>query len=54
MIGGQDEGSCGESGIDETPQEQKRRGGSKSCTESNSGVTSDSPSIIYPICSSLD
>ncbi|MFP7732526.1 hypothetical protein ACLHDF_03715 [Priestia aryabhattai] len=28
MIGGQGEDSCGKSGIDETPQEQKRRGGS--------------------------
>ncbi|MFY2251154.1 hypothetical protein ACOSZH_14765 [Priestia megaterium] len=28
MIGGQDEDSCGNSGIDETPQECKRRGGS--------------------------
>ncbi|MED3957916.1 hypothetical protein P4605_11345 [Priestia aryabhattai] len=28
MIGGQDEDSCGKSGIDETPQESKRRGGS--------------------------
>ncbi|MGG2089563.1 hypothetical protein ABFY59_21540 [Priestia aryabhattai] len=28
MIGGQGEDSCGKSGIDETPQEHKRRGGS--------------------------
>ncbi|WP_276319793.1 hypothetical protein [Priestia megaterium] len=28
MIGEQDEDSCGKSGIDETPQERKRRGGS--------------------------
>ncbi|MBY0090658.1 MULTISPECIES: hypothetical protein [Priestia] len=28
MIGGRDEGSCGKSGTDETPQERKRRGGS--------------------------
>ncbi|MGG0464058.1 hypothetical protein [Priestia aryabhattai] len=28
MIGGRDEGSCGKSGTDETPQEYKRRGGS--------------------------
>ncbi|MFP7734821.1 hypothetical protein ACLHDF_15675 [Priestia aryabhattai] len=28
MIGGQDEDSCGKSGIGETPQERKRRGGS--------------------------
>ncbi|MGG2088060.1 hypothetical protein ABFY59_13830 [Priestia aryabhattai] len=28
MIGEQDEDSCGNSGIDETPQERKRRGGS--------------------------
>ncbi|MGG0591648.1 hypothetical protein ABEY80_17600 [Priestia megaterium] len=28
MIGGEGEDSCGKSGIDETPQERKRRGGS--------------------------
>ncbi|MEJ9310958.1 hypothetical protein P4655_06275 [Priestia megaterium] len=28
MIGGQGEGSCGKSGIGETPQERKRRRGS--------------------------
>ncbi|MDE8673637.1 hypothetical protein ABEY63_12060 [Priestia aryabhattai] len=28
MIGEQDEDSCRNSGIDETPQERKRRGGS--------------------------
>ncbi|WP_269091629.1 hypothetical protein [Priestia megaterium] len=28
MIGGQDEDSCGKSGIGETPQERKLRGGS--------------------------
>ncbi|WP_286676960.1 hypothetical protein [Priestia megaterium] len=28
MIGGQDEDSCGKSGIGETPQERKQRGGS--------------------------
>ncbi|MBY0198010.1 MULTISPECIES: hypothetical protein [Priestia] len=28
MIGGQDEDSCGKSGLSETPQERKRRGGS--------------------------
>ncbi|MEC1069224.1 hypothetical protein [Priestia megaterium] len=28
MIGGQDEDSCGKSGIGETPQARKRRGGS--------------------------
>ncbi|MFS0902204.1 hypothetical protein AB3N02_03930 [Priestia aryabhattai] len=28
MIGGQGEDSCGKSGIGETPQERKRRGGS--------------------------
>ncbi|MED3922265.1 hypothetical protein P4629_24075 [Priestia aryabhattai] len=28
MIGGQGEDSCGNSEIDETPQEHKRRGGS--------------------------
>ncbi|MBX4159839.1 MULTISPECIES: hypothetical protein [Priestia] len=28
MIGEQDEDSCGKSGLSETPQERKRRGGS--------------------------
>ncbi|MFE3897119.1 MULTISPECIES: hypothetical protein [unclassified Priestia] len=28
MIGGQDEDSCGKSGLSEIPQEQKQRGGS--------------------------
>ncbi|WP_285845456.1 hypothetical protein [Priestia megaterium] len=28
MIGEQDEDSCGNSGMNETPQERKRRGGS--------------------------
>ncbi|MDC0703696.1 hypothetical protein ACEWPB_18735 [Priestia megaterium] len=28
MVGGQDEDSCGKSGIGETPQERMRRGGS--------------------------
>ncbi|MDY0942465.1 MULTISPECIES: hypothetical protein [Priestia] len=28
MMGGQGEDSCGKSGIDETPQERKERGGS--------------------------
>ncbi|MDP1438660.1 hypothetical protein [Priestia megaterium] len=28
MVGGQGEDSCGKSGIDESPQERKRRGGS--------------------------
>ncbi|WP_082178505.1 hypothetical protein [Priestia megaterium] len=28
MIGGQGEDSCGKSGLGETPQERKRRGGS--------------------------
>ncbi|MEJ9304743.1 hypothetical protein ABEW33_08870 [Priestia megaterium] len=28
MIGGQDENSCGKSGVGETPQEGTRRGGS--------------------------
>ncbi|MGE7716060.1 hypothetical protein [Priestia megaterium] len=28
MIGERDEGPCGKSGTDETPQERKRRGGS--------------------------
>ncbi|MBY0199340.1 hypothetical protein H7U05_18760 [Priestia megaterium] len=28
MIGERDEGSCGKSGTDETPQERKRQGGS--------------------------
>ncbi|MED3937012.1 hypothetical protein [Priestia megaterium] len=29
MIGERDEGSCGKSGTDETPQERKRQGGSE-------------------------
>ncbi|MBY0062554.1 MULTISPECIES: hypothetical protein [Priestia] len=48
MIGVQGADSCGESGIGETPQERKRRGGSaagrprkaKPCTEINRGVAS--------------
>ncbi|MBT2254027.1 hypothetical protein [Priestia megaterium] len=48
MIGGQDEDSCGKSGIGETPQK------AKSCTEINSGVKSNPYEFINPICSSLD
>ncbi|MDD9782163.1 MULTISPECIES: hypothetical protein [Priestia] len=32
MIGGQGEDSCGKSGIGETPQERKRRGGSSAAS----------------------
>ncbi|MDG0058873.1 hypothetical protein [Priestia sp. P5] len=46
MIGGKGEDSCGKSGIDETPQERKRRGGSSAArgkqqpfTEITSSVT---------------
>ncbi|MCM3794957.1 MULTISPECIES: hypothetical protein [Priestia] len=41
MIGGQDEDSCGKSGIGETPQK------AKSCTEINSGVSSDLAHFSY-------
>ncbi|MHA2959447.1 hypothetical protein [Priestia megaterium] len=48
MIGGQDEDSCGKSGLGETPQGAKatrrltsRPRKAKSCTEINSGVTSE-------------
>ncbi|AUO14387.1 MULTISPECIES: hypothetical protein [Priestia] len=59
MIGGQDEDSCGKSGIDETPQERKRRGGSapargKRSLARKSTAVSQAVQIMYPICSSLN
>ncbi|WP_165351681.1 hypothetical protein [Priestia megaterium] len=59
MIGGQDEDSCGKSGIGETPQERKRREGSsaasgKQSLARKSTAVSQAVQLIYPICSSLD
>ncbi|MEM5007488.1 hypothetical protein ABEP42_14370 [Priestia megaterium] len=59
MIGGQDEDSCGKSGIDETPQERKRRGGSapargKRSPARKSTAVSQAVQLMYPICSSLN
>ncbi|MFU7588117.1 MULTISPECIES: hypothetical protein [Priestia] len=59
MIGGQDEDSCGKSGIDETPQERKRRGGSalargKRSLARKSTAVSQEVQVMYPICSSLN
>ncbi|MBD8844661.1 MULTISPECIES: hypothetical protein [Priestia] len=59
MIGWQDEDSCGKSGIDETPQERKRRGGSvpargKRSLARKSTAVSQAVQLMYPICSSLD
>ncbi|MGE7716566.1 hypothetical protein [Priestia megaterium] len=59
MIGGQDEDSCRKSGIDETPQERKRRGGSapargKRSLARKSTAVSQAVQLMYPICSSLD
>ncbi|MDO6848817.1 hypothetical protein Q4S57_12725 [Priestia megaterium] len=57
MIGWQDEDSCGKSGIDETPQERKRRGGSvpargKRSLARKSTAVSQAVQLMYPICSS--
>ncbi|MED3878994.1 hypothetical protein [Priestia megaterium] len=59
MIGGQDEDSCGKSGTGETPQENKRRGGSpaargKRSLARKSTAVSKAVQLIYLICSSLD
>ncbi|MDR7244522.1 MULTISPECIES: hypothetical protein [Priestia] len=59
MIGGQDEDSCGKSGIGETPQERKRRGGSpaargKRSLARKSTAVSQAFQLMYPICSFLD
>ncbi|MCQ9284382.1 hypothetical protein NQ129_21585 [Priestia aryabhattai] len=51
MVGGQGEDSCGKSGLGETPQERKRRGGSPAACGKQ---PRDSSSIIYPVCSFLD
>ncbi|MEH7412932.1 hypothetical protein [Priestia megaterium] len=58
-MGGQDEDSCGKSGIDETPQERKRRGGSsaargKRSLARKSTAVSQAIQLMYPICPSLD
>ncbi|MDR7241130.1 MULTISPECIES: hypothetical protein [Priestia] len=47
MIEGQGEDSC-EKRLTDRPRK------AKSCTEINSGATSNPYSIIYPICSSVD
>ncbi|MED3933120.1 hypothetical protein ABEY43_15625 [Priestia megaterium] len=44
MIGGQGEDSCGKSGIDETPQERKQRGGSSAAREKRS-LARKSPAV---------
>ncbi|WP_339996926.1 hypothetical protein [Priestia aryabhattai] len=59
MIRGQDEDSWGRSGIGETPQECKRRGGSPAaCGKRNlarkSTVISQAVQLMSHICSSLD
>ncbi|USL43708.1 hypothetical protein [Priestia megaterium] len=59
MIGGQSEDSCGQSGIDETPQERKRRGGSsaargKQSLARKSTAVYQAVQLMYPICSPLD
>ncbi|MDI3092478.1 hypothetical protein QJ133_15250 [Priestia megaterium] len=59
MIGGQDEDSCGKSGIGETPQERKRRGsspaaGGKRSFARKSTAVSQAFQLKYPICSFLD
>ncbi|MGE7304995.1 hypothetical protein ACQKJG_14330 [Priestia megaterium] len=60
MIGGQDEDSCGKSGIGETGRSlaTRRLSGrtrkAKSCTEINRDETSEPYELMYPIFSSLD
>ncbi|MDI3094929.1 hypothetical protein [Priestia megaterium] len=59
MTGGQDEDSCGQSGIGKTPQKCKRRGGSpaargKRSLARKSSAVSQAVQLMYPICSSLD
>ncbi|MCZ8493270.1 hypothetical protein [Priestia megaterium] len=59
MIGGQDEDSCGKSGIGETPQERKRRGGSpgargKRSLARKSTAVLQAFQLMYPVCSFLD
>ncbi|WP_165351759.1 hypothetical protein [Priestia megaterium] len=44
MIGGKGEDSCGKSGIDETPQERKRRGGS-SAARGKRSLARKSPAV---------
>ncbi|MBX9985215.1 hypothetical protein MMB68_04890 [Priestia sp. Y58] len=52
MIGGQGEDSCGKSGIDETPQERKRRGGS-SAARGKRSLARKSTAVEQVICTSL-
>ncbi|MED3893793.1 hypothetical protein SFC34_24810 [Priestia aryabhattai] len=57
-MGEQDEDSCGKSGIGETSQERKRRGGSaasrgKRSLARKSTAVSQAVQLLYPICSSL-
>ncbi|MGG2090199.1 hypothetical protein ABFY59_24855 [Priestia aryabhattai] len=58
-MGEQDEDFCGKSGIGETPQERKRRGGSaaargKRSLARKSTAVSQAVQLLYPICSSLE
>ncbi|MDY0941142.1 hypothetical protein [Priestia megaterium] len=52
MIGGQGEDSCGKSGIGETPQERKRRGGS-SATRGKRSLARKSTAVYQAIHTSL-
>ncbi|MDD1513724.1 hypothetical protein [Priestia megaterium] len=59
MIGEQGGDSCGISGIDETPQERKRRGGSsaargKRSLARKSIAVEQAVGLIYPYCLFLD
>ncbi|MBD8845360.1 MULTISPECIES: hypothetical protein [Priestia] len=60
MVGGQGEDSCGNSGTDETPQqERKRRGGSSAACGKRSlsrkaTAAEQAVQIMYPDCSSLN
>ncbi|MCE4092174.1 hypothetical protein [Priestia megaterium] len=56
MIGGQGEDSCGKSGIGETPQERKRRGGSAAARGKRSLARKSTAvpyKLIYTSCSPL-
>ncbi|MFS0901924.1 hypothetical protein AB3N02_02500 [Priestia aryabhattai] len=52
MIGGQGEDSCGKSGIGETPQERKRRGGS-SAARGKRSLARKSTAVCQAIHTSL-
>ncbi|MGG1369180.1 hypothetical protein ABE322_25865 [Priestia megaterium] len=59
MIGEQGEDSCGNSGTGETPQEHKRRGGSRAArgkrsVARKSTAVEQAVQILYPDCSCLD